>query len=86
VLASGRFPVLFIHGLKDKVAPPSYAQRLSREVGASLALLPGAHVVMRESAKEVSIVFFGGGGCCGCRVVDVFDGVWVIALVLWVAP
>jgi pimeloyl-ACP methyl ester carboxylesterase len=53
VLASGAFPVLLIHGVKDKVAPASYSQRLAREVGASFALLPGAHVVMRESAKQV---------------------------------
>jgi hypothetical protein len=54
VLGSGRFPVLLIHGIKDKVAPPGYAKRLAREIGAGLALLPGAHVVMRESAQQAS--------------------------------
>ncbi|GBF93665.1 hypothetical protein Rsub_06768 [Raphidocelis subcapitata] len=59
VLAGGGgFPVLLIHGLKDKIAPASYAQRLARDIGAGLALLPGAHVVMRESAKEVNALLF----------------------------
>lgn len=70
VLRSGAFPVLFIHGLKDKVAPAAYAQRLSRELGASIALLPGAHVVMRESAQQVMTWLWCVGFCgVGPRVV-----------------
>ncbi|KAI8467118.1 MAG: Alpha/Beta hydrolase protein [Monoraphidium minutum] len=57
-LRAARFPVLFIHGMKDKVAPPAHAQRLSRELGAGLALLPGAHVVMREAAAQVNALLF----------------------------
>lgn len=58
VLRARRFPVLFIHGYKDKVAPSSYAIQLSKEIGAQLALLPGAHVVMRESSRQVNALLF----------------------------
>ena len=69
MLASRAFPVLVIHGVKDKIAPPAYAQRLARDLNAGCALLPGAHVIYREAAREVNALLFdvvlGDAVLCG---------------------
>lgn len=51
-------PVLIIWGEKDEILPPSFAERLHRDIpGSRLALLPNTgHLVLEESPQEVARV------------------------------
>jgi pimeloyl-ACP methyl ester carboxylesterase len=49
-------PVLIIWGEKDEVLPPTYAERLHRDIpGSQLALLPNTgHLVLEEAPDAVA--------------------------------
>lgn len=50
------FPVRVVHGAHDLLAMPRYGAALARRLHAPLALLAGAHFIVRECAEQV-----GGG-------------------------
>ncbi len=51
-------PVLIVWGEKDEVLPPSFAERLHRDIpGSRLALLPNTgHLVLEEAPQQVARV------------------------------
>jgi len=56
-LVESHFPILLIHGTKDKVVSLSAGQNLARRLGTRARLLQtyGAHFVHREQAEEVNM-------------------------------
>lgn len=48
------FPIQFIHGTKDHIAPVATAVKMAHKWGAGITLLPAAHFVTRESASQVT--------------------------------
>jgi len=56
-LVESHFPILLVHGTKDKVVSLSAGQNLARRLGTRARLLQtyGAHFVHREQAEEVNM-------------------------------
>lgn len=49
---------LLIHGYSDCLADPSYAMKMGKRLGAMCVMVPGAHLITRESVQEASILPF----------------------------